>query len=46
VTLVLVLLDEDREKEKLAFVETVRCDWCDIPEVERCRWRVLYGFLV
>lgn len=45
-TLVLVLVDEDREKEKLAFVETVRCDCWDMPDVDRCRTRVLYCFLV
>jgi hypothetical protein len=45
-TLVLVLVDEDREKEKLAFVETVRCDCCDNPDADRCRTSVLYRFLV
>lgn len=47
-TLVLVLLEDDREKVMLAFVETVRCDCCDccdIADVDRCRTRVLYCFL-
>jgi len=46
--LVLVLVDDEREKEKLALVETDRIECCESCEAER--WRVKprpsYGFLV
>lgn len=45
VTLVLVLEEEEREKVRLALVETVRWDCADMPEAERWRTRVLWGFL-
>lgn len=47
-TLVFVLVEEEREKVKLAFVETVRCDCCDCcdsAEADRCRTSVLCCFL-
>jgi hypothetical protein len=40
-----VLVDEDREKVKLAFVETVRWDCWDSPDADRCRTSVLYFFV-
>jgi hypothetical protein len=44
-TLVLVLVEDEREKLKLAFVETVRWDCCDNADADRCRTSVLYCFL-
>ncbi len=40
----LVLVEDEREKEKLAFVEELPRDCCDICDADRCRTSVL-GFL-
>lgn len=41
VTLVLVLLEDEREKVRLGLVETVRCEFADIVDADRCRTSVL-----
>jgi hypothetical protein len=38
-----VLVEDEREKEKLAFVEALPRDCCDICDADRCRTSVL-GF--
>lgn len=42
----LVLAEDDLEKVMLAFVETERCDCSDMRELERCRTKLSYDFLV
>lgn len=47
VAVVLVLLEEEREKVKLPFVDNERCDCSDTRELDRCLpTRLSYDFLV
>lgn len=47
VAVVLVLADDEREKVKLALVDTVRFDCSDMRDADRCRFSASYdAFLV